>query len=133
MRTLKLNADRVGTFLGTACAVHCALSGLALASLSVLGASFWADERLEIGFIGLTLTVGSFAALRGFQRHRSWRPAVLFVTAVALVISAHLMGHAQENPVLRALTTVMAVGGALTLVLFHRLNNRMCGSCGTTH
>lgn len=130
---MKLSADRVGTLLGTACAVHCALSGLALASLSVLGAAFWADERLEIGFIGLTLSVGSFAALRGFRRHRSWRPAVLFVTAIALVISAHLMGHAQEDVVLRTLTTIMAVGGALTLVLFHRLNARMCGPCGTTH
>ncbi len=130
---MKINADRVGTLLGTACAVHCALAGLAFASLSVLGSAVWTDERLELAFIGLTLCVGSFAALRGFRRHRSWRPAVLFVTAVALVSAAHLMGHEHENVLLRALTTFMAVGGALTLVLFHRLNARMCGPCQRTH
>lgn len=130
---LKLDADRVGTWLGTACAVHCALSGLALASLSVLGGAFWADERLEIGFLALTLCVGSFAALRGFRKHRSWRPAVLFVTALALVGSAHLMGHEHGHAFLRVLTTLMAIGGALTLVLFHRLNDRLYGPCGRTH
>lgn len=133
IRVAKVDADRVGSFLGSACAVHCALSGLALASVSFLGAGFWADERLEYAFIGLTLCVGSFAALRGFQRHRSWRPAVLFVTAVALVVSAHLMREEAGSTVLRAITSVMAVGGALTLVAFHRINNRMCRACQCEH
>lgn len=130
---MKVDADRVGSFLGTACAVHCALSGIALASISFLGSAVWMDERLEYAFIGATLTVGSFAALRGFRRHRSWRPALLFVTAFALVVSAHLMGHDRREGVLRAITTMMAVGGALTLVLFHRMNNRLACGCGREH
>ena len=130
---MKVNADRIGSVLGTVCAVHCALSGLALASVSVLGSAFWTDHRLEYAFLGSALCLGSFSALRGFRQHRSWRPAVLFVTAMSLVGAAHLMGHEVHGTALRALTTLMAVGGALTLVLFHRLNARLCGPCARVH
>ncbi|MER3496847.1 MAG: hypothetical protein C4320_08850 [Armatimonadota bacterium] len=129
MNVRRWDVDRVGSVLGSACAVHCALSGLALASISFLGAGFWMNERLEYAFIGTTLCVGTFAARRGFLRHRSWRPALLFVTALSLIVSAHLIGREGQVIFLRIVTSMMAVGGALTLVIFHRVNQCLCRNC----
>jgi len=126
----RINVDKVGAFASAACAVHCLLSGLALGLLSVLGMGFIGSTTTDIVFLSITLSVASIAIFTGVRRHRSWRPAALFMTGVvAIIISHFVLDHDSKYLPTRILTTTLAVMGGVFLVLFHVLNLRLQKNC----
>jgi len=134
----RVNLDKVGTWAGTICAVHCVLTGLALGLLSVAGLGFVATPSAEAAFIGITVLVGIAALIHGHSKHHSMIPAVLFVIGLGLIASSHFFGHNHEhaghvhhepNP----LGTFLSVGGGGMIVLFHVVNQRMQHRCGGKH
>ena len=134
----RVNLDRVGTWAGTICAVHCVLTGLALGLLSVAGLGFVATPAAEAAFLGVTLTVGIAALIHGHRKHHSMVPALIFTAGLCLIAASHFVGHSHDhaghahhapNP----LATALTVAGGLLVVLFHVVNQRMQHRCGGQH
>jgi ABC-type Fe3+-siderophore transport system permease subunit len=83
------NVDQIGSVASFACAIHCALTGIALGVLSSFGLGFIGHPILEFFFIGSTVTLGLWAVVRGYRTHRSWHPVALFLSGMAMIILAH--------------------------------------------
>lgn len=115
--------DRMGTWLGMACAVHCLALPLFIGVLPFLGLQFLADEGIEIGFIGIGVTFALLAALWGVRRHGALRVAAAFAAAVGVLLLGFRIGEETVEG-----RVVMAIG-ALALVLSHRTNRKLCASC----
>lgn len=132
----RVNVDRLGAIAGTACAIHCALSGVALGLLSTVGMGFLASETSEVVFLTVTLSLGSFAVVQGFRKHRSLWPTVLFVIGLFFIVLGHQVGgghdhhgHSHSNP----FSWMLSVAGASSLVVFHVLNKRLSHKCSCTN
>ncbi|CAN5535626.1 hypothetical protein BH11ARM2_BH11ARM2_31520 [soil metagenome] len=127
MRAIKLDADKLGQIAGTACAIHCAITGVALGVLSVVGLDFLGSETSEFFFIGITFCLGVWALVHGVRKHRSWVPAIVFISALTCIVGAHLVSH-QSVP-----GVILSVVGGLGLVSFHILNQRYGKVCACGH
>jgi uncharacterized membrane protein len=91
---------------------------------------FIGSTTTDIVFLSITLSVASIAIFTGVRRHRSWRPAALFMTGVvAIIISHFVLDHDSKYLPTRILTTTLAVMGGVFLVLFHVLNLRLQKNC----
>lgn len=143
----KFDLDRWGALASGLCAVHCAIVGLAMGILPIIGMEFLAYPMVDVGFFGTAILLGSWAARTGFKKHRSWGPTKVFVSGLFLVMFSHfVLGHKHagetgnlhsllgfESPAwLAPIATMMAVVGGLTLVTFHILNHRLANraTCG---
>lgn len=122
--------DRIGAVAGTVCAVHCALTGVALALLGTVGLGFLGSPWFDWLFVGIAIVVGSYAVFHGIRRHKSYLPSLFFVCGLAFVVVARLLhsnhdaetGHSEpHNPWL----TGLSVLGGVCLVAFHWLNSRL--------
>lgn len=122
----KLDVDKFGAIAGTACAIHCLLSGVALGLLSTVGLGFIASQASELVFLTITFSLGGFGIWLGYRRHRSWVPSLFFVVGVAFILCSHspwerhAPGEGHSDP----LSVMLAVGGASFLVAFHFMNQR---------
>ncbi|MFZ4506712.1 MAG: MerC domain-containing protein [Fimbriimonas sp.] len=128
----KLNVDRLGTVASALCAVHCALTGLAFGLLSVIGLDFLGSTTAEIIFIGVTLTIGTYAVIHGIRKHHSVVPAAIFSAGLAGILFVHfgLGEHGHET----LAGTVLSVSAGCCFILFHVVNHRLtqacaCGEC----
>lgn len=80
---------------------------------------------VEAIFLGVAVSVGSFALYHGHKRHKSMVPALIFVTGLAMIALSHFaFGHGTAGGV------VMAVLGGAALVAFNIVNQRLGGHCG---
>lgn len=110
--------DRLGAFLGLACAIHCIAMPLLLGVLPALGLSFLADHAFDLVIVGLATIFAVFAARSGLRTHGDRRIVVGFAAAVLLLALGHLVG--EESLVGR----IPSVLGGLTLATVHFLNLR---------
>lgn len=113
------------------CAVHCLLVGVALSVLSVLGLGFLGSRTAELAFFGLAIVIGAFAIYAGYQHHRSFKPALLYLAGIALVAISHffLGRHDHQAAQEATLTTILSVMGGLSLVSFHVVNTKLSQAC----
>lgn len=109
------NVDQLGSVASLACAVHCALTGLALGVLSSAGLGFVGSHSLELFFIGSTIALGIWAFITGFRTHRQWQPALFFGCGLAMIYLA----HATEPG------WIFSVFGGAFLIIFHWVNQKM--------
>ena len=65
----KINWDAWGIGASVACAIHCAILPLFLASLPVFGANIIHNMAFEIGMILLSLVIGCIALYHGYKKH----------------------------------------------------------------
>ncbi len=121
-----INFDRLGVVAGSACAVHCLLSGIALSFLSVVGLKVIASEAVELGFFVVTGTLGMVGVVHGFSKHKAYWPALLFIAGLISIWYGHqLVGHNHESASQNPWATVISVFGGLFLVAFHISNLRL--------
>lgn len=115
----RIDVDRWGAWVGTLCAIHCALSGFALGLLSWFGLSFIGSESTEIAFVASAVLLGGFAVFVGYRRHRSLLPTACFLTGLTSIGLSHFgFGHGSVGG------AVCSIMGGLFLVTFHVLNQR---------
>lgn len=127
-----MNVDKVGAIASMICAVHCALTGLALGLLSIVGLGFLGSPTAEVAFIGTALVLGTWAVVHGLKKHHSYLPALIFITGlVSLVLSHFVFGHnhggTEPQPLAATITSVL---GGLCFVSFHIVNFRLQKKCG---
>jgi hypothetical protein len=112
------DVDRAGSIASTLCAIHCVVSGVLLGVLSSIGAGFIASESVEILFLSLAALFGVWALVRGWLKHSSFFPAILFAFGIGLLVFAHIGSEDSHQ------WGLSATGGVF-LVLFHLLNHSM--------
>jgi len=96
MRPYKLNWDALGISASIACAIHCAVLPLAVASLPVFGVDIIDNLWFEYGMIGLAFLIGTRALAHGFRRHhRSFLPWLLFAGGILLLLAKQLWHERQ--------------------------------------
>jgi len=110
--------DRLGAFLGLACAIHCVAMPLLLGVLPALGLGFLADHVFDLVIVVLASIFAFFAARSGLRSHGDRRIAKGFVAAVLLLALGHLVG---EDTLVGRIPSVL---GGLTLAVVHFLNLR---------
>jgi len=113
----KINWDALGITASVACAIHCAILPLFLASLPLFGINIIENMAFEMGMIILAFVIGSYALWHGYkQHHHSKIPLILFtlgiislvlkqvfldyhllllIPAVVLIVSGHLLNYRQ--------------------------------------
>ena len=118
-----MNLDRVGTYAGLLCAVHCGLLGVAPALIAVAGlGSLWSPTA-EWFAIAVAATFAFFGAVLGFRRHRrSWIPA-LFLLSVLWMLGARWLEHEGYSGPWFAIACAL---GGLGTAIAHFVN-RQCG------
>ena len=117
-------ADRIGAFLGFACAVHCIVVPLLFGVLPAFGLGFLADHAFDLTIVAFAAVFALFAARSGWRTHRDGRVMSGFVAAIGLLVLGHLIG--EEG----LLGRVPSVLGGLALAVTHlanlRLSKRAC-------
>ena len=100
MSTFGPKLSKAGSIASLICAVHCAVTPLALLALPVIAAHswdgldgvlgvFWADTT-EWVFLGVIALLAGFGVLATYPRHRDIRPAALTVWGLFVLTVSHL-------------------------------------------
>ena len=87
----KINWDALGITASLACAIHCAILPLFLASLPLFGVNIIENQAFEIGMIGLAFVVGIYALWHGYRwHHHKILPILLFSIGIASLMLKQL-------------------------------------------
>lgn len=113
--------DRVAALASFLCAIHCAVLPFIIVALPVLGLSFLADHRFEVGFVIFASLLASVALVAGYRRHGQRLPLMLAVPGIALLIIGVTL---LEGRSLVAHSIMVTIGG-LMLASAHFVNLRM--------
>jgi hypothetical protein len=113
--------DHIGTYLSFACAVHCALTPLAVALLPFLAFESASQEIIHKGVIlvSVVLAVGGFCW--GVRRHKAWHLLLLVGSGIALLTFSQFGSNAHAE--------MIVVGGVLCLAASHWINRQLCKRC----
>jgi hypothetical protein len=132
VKSVSLDPDRLGTIASTICAIHCAITGIAVSVLSVIGFSALQSPILEWGFLGFALVFGGWAAVRGYAIHRSWALLAIFTLGIVLLGGSHLVSPSKPGQGASGITELLSVIGGICLVGFHYLNRQFMKACDIT-
>ena len=114
--------DRFGATGSLLCAIHCALTPLALAALPALGLTAWFNGSLEWALVSFVTLLGLISLGWSYRRHRAMGAFVLLVPGLAALWTGLLYAPLHESVVPHAV--VMTFGGTL-VGLAHLLNLRL--------
>lgn len=124
-------ADRFGAWAGGACAVHCALTPVALAFLPALGSWMVAGEAWHVGFLCFLTVLAMGTTALGWRRHRRFYAWAFLLPGLGALWAGHGLLPAHE-------AVLTAVGGTL-VVCAHLVNLRLAhghvhdAQCAGTH
>ena len=107
MSTFGPKLSKAGSIASLICAVHCAMTPLALLALPVIAAhswdgldgilgAFWA-EKTEWVFLSVIALLAGFGLLATYPRHRDIRPTVLTVVGLFVLTVSHLWVEAGSG------------------------------------
>ena len=115
---MKINWDALGIGASLACAIHCAILPLVLASLPVFGANIIHNMAFEVGMIAVSLLIGCIAMYHGYKKHHhSFTPLFLFIIGfVFLVLKQFFIDYHNW----------LLIPAVLFIVVAHFLNYRFC-------
>jgi H+/Cl- antiporter ClcA len=114
----KINWDAMGIAASVACAIHCAILPLVLASLPILGVNILNNSSFEYFMIAIAFLIGSGSLWHGYRaHHRLLWPWVLF-SAGMLLLLAKQRWHRYEYWILPF--------AVLFIVASHLINFRAC-------
>jgi hypothetical protein len=129
VKSQSLDPDRWGTIASTICAVHCAITGIAVSVLSIIGFAYLQSPILEWGFLGFALVFGLWAAVRGHSIHKSWIPVAVFFLGFILLAGSHIVEPRQPGVSSSGITELFSVLGGVSLIGFHFLNRKYMKKC----
>ena len=111
--------DRVAIGLSGLCAVHCAVTPIAVVLFPVLSACAGSDWMFHALLLTLVLPSSLIALGLGCRRHRDVRVLVLGLAGLGLLVFTVGLGHeAWERPLTLTATALMVVA--------HLRNYRLC-------
>lgn len=126
MTTLGVRLSRAGSIISLACAVHCALTPLALLALPFLAAQYGGaysgvvdsvfSDATEWVFLGVIVVVAGFGALVTYPVHRDRRPSMLTLAGFLTLLVARLFveeGSSLETAGVLTGASIIAWGGFL--------------------
>ncbi len=114
----KINWDALGITASLACAIHCAILPLFLASLPLFGIDIIENHAFEYGMIGLAFVIGIYALWHGYRWHHHKKlPIVLFSTGMACLLL---------KQVLHEYHTILLIPAVTLIVAAHWYNYRFC-------
>jgi len=135
IKTLGPKLSKAGSIASLVCAVHCALTPLALLALPVIAAHswdgldgilgvFWADTT-EWMFLGVIALLAGFGLLATYPRHRDSRPALLTAGGLVVLTFSHLLIETGGG-----LEIFLDVTGASMIASAGFWNRRLCHRLG---
>lgn len=116
--------DRVGFFMSTACAVHCALMPAVAGLLPLIGLGFLAGEAAESVLLTCAAVIAVWSLAGGCRHHKQRRPIGMMVAGFALILIGRFV------PEVAPAETPLVVTGALLIAGAHLSNRRLC--CATS-
>jgi hypothetical protein len=121
--------ERFATAASVLCAVECAAKPFAILLLPLLGIKLFDSELLELAIIGLVLVLGlGSIGHRFLTRHRSYRPVIFFLAGFAALTGSHFFMDEGSLP-----GTIVAISGALAIVVSQFINRRATNDCCEFH
>ena len=135
MSTFGPKLSKAGSIASLICAVHCALTPLAILALPVIAAHswdgldgvlgvFWA-ETTEWVFLAVITLLAGFGLLATYPRHRDIRPTILTVLGLFVFVVSHLWVESGSiNEI------VLDVLGASLIAWAGFWNRRLCHHLG---
>jgi membrane-bound ClpP family serine protease len=112
-----------------ACAVHCVVTPLLVGVLPLIGLAFFASEWFEWGMWGVAAVLGTAGLGLSFLKvHRDAIPVAVFGVGLAVNAASHLWFEDQEPT-----HALLAVAGALVILLAGRLNHARVHACQACH
>jgi len=135
MSTFGPKLSKAGSIASLICAVHCAITPLALLALPVIAAhssdgldgilgAFWA-ETTEWVFIAVIALLAGFGLLATYPRHRDIRPTILTVLGLFVLAVSHLWIEAGSGK-----EVFLDVLGASLIAWAGFWNRRLCHDLG---
>jgi len=114
--------DTLGTFLSSACAVHCIATPFVLTALPFLGLSFLAHGAFDLIMISVAVTLACLSLCWGHRQHGSYKTFLFVVAALSFFGLGHLFEESSAHAMFMAL-------GGVSLASGHLLNRKLCRSC----
>lgn len=125
LMNLKPNWDALGIFTSVACAIHCAILPLLVASLPIFGINIVENVKFEFFMIFLALAVGIYALYHGYKKHHhSLLPILLFVLGICFLFA---------KQVFSAWHLVLLFPAVILIVSAHWLNYKNCRKADHCH
>jgi MerC mercury resistance protein len=118
-----VSLDRIGTYAGLLCAVHCGLLGVAPALIAVAGLGTLWSPNAEWIAIAISSTFAFLGAVLGFRRHRRpWVPLLFLLSVLWMLGARWLEQHGHSGPWFAIACALGGLGTAIAHVI-----NRACG------
>lgn len=107
MSALGARLSTVGSVISLACAVHCALTPVALLALPLLAAQYGGAFEAVVGsvfspstewvFLGVIVVVAGGGVLVTYPVHRDYRPATFTIAGFLILLSARLVAGEDSS------------------------------------
>lgn len=114
--------DTIGACLSFPCAVHCLAMPLLVTVLPLLGLGFLVSESAEWVLIIGAIGIAAASLTWGVRHHRSWRAFLIWVVALAFIVTSHTFAEGSFEVVLHG-------GGGILLAAAHLANRYLCKTC----
>ncbi|MGD9852136.1 MAG: MerC domain-containing protein [Nitrospirales bacterium] len=135
MSKLGIKLSKAGSVTSLVCAVHCALTPLAILALPVIAAHSWDGldgilgafmaQTTEWVFVGVIGVLAGFGLLATYPLHRDVRPTILTIFGLGILTVSHLWVEAG------GLTEIILdVSGASVIAVAGFWNRRLCHQLG---
>ena len=135
MKTIGTSLSKAGSIASLVCAVHCALTPLALLALPVIAAhssgsldeilGTFLAETTEWIFVGIIGLLAGFGLVATYPLHRDMRPAFLTAFGLSLMVAAHVWVVPQSVGEI-----ALDVAGASFIAWAGFWNRRLCHCLG---
>ena len=115
----------MGIATSVACAIHCAILPLFMASLPVFGANIIENLAVEVVMILLAFVIGIYALWHGYKSHHHNKlPVLLFCGGMCFLVLKQLF-LVYHN--------ILLIPAVLLIVTAHFLNYRYCRAHNHAH
>ena len=121
----RINWDAIGITTSVACAIHCAILPLFLASLPLFGIDIIENHAFEYGMIFLALIIGVYSLWHGYKKHHhSYLPLVIFILGMVFLFLKQLWHD---------LHLYLLVPAVVFIIAAHYVNYKLCRKHNHAH
>ena len=121
----RINWDAIGITTSVACAIHCAILPLFLASLPLFGIDIIENHTFEYGMIFLALIIGVYSLWHGYKKHHhSYLPLVIFILGMMFLFLKQLWHD---------LHLYLLVPAVVFIIAAHYINYKLCRKHNHAH